>query len=175
VVAQILRSGESRVDPGILARSSAGTTFGDPYAGSRHAQSPWRAQRRGITVIAGRVLLGAFVYDDPALRPCATLTYVREEQFDRAGHELERLGYRALSGANQDEGPPMLPMVYRVLSPVSDTMFTVHSQWITTFFLPISCGKKLWKKSFTAVRSLVFHRSSISFTLLCTFSIIGVL
>jgi hypothetical protein len=64
--------------------------------------------------------LGRFVYKDAALRPMEDVDLlVREEHFDQAGHELERLEYRPLFDLDQDEDRLLkLPMVYQVSSPV---------------------------------------------------------
>jgi hypothetical protein len=64
--------------------------------------------------------LGRFVYKDPALRPMDDIdVLVREDQFDLAGQELERLGYKPLFRLDQDEERLLKSsLVFGVMSPV---------------------------------------------------------
>lgn len=70
---------------------------------------------RGIPVVLLKgAYLGHVVYKDPVLRPMAdTDLLVREEDFERAGHELEDLGFKPVFHLNPDEGRFLrLPVVY---------------------------------------------------------------
>jgi hypothetical protein len=77
----------------------------------------------GIPVILLKgCYLGRFVYKDPALRPMDDVdVLVREEHFDQAGQELERLGCRQLFHLELDENEFLKSsLVYEMLSPVPE-------------------------------------------------------
>jgi len=74
----------------------------------------------GVQVMALKGLyLGEVVYKDAALRPMADVDLlVREEHFERAGHELERLGYKPLVELNSYEDQFLKwPREYNLLGP----------------------------------------------------------